>query len=327
MRVVGIVFLTILLWAGSIPALAQAVFGGGALSIGIREGEERIGIQNFVSEVRYTEDGKTPINQEAPYIQESNDERLALPNHVPGFPGKVWLLIKSSLVNAKEIKSIQLSFRRDNRPGSLVVVEGELCGNQADFWIDMSQFGAGSYPMEVKVIHMGGEVTYQVLFFILRKKKEVQDSAVYYFTVYNPERTYTPGEYELGKYLRGYEPGESGKAFRLNTGKDKPVTLTQPMQDRSSMPQPQMATVNLSVFSNKSHTQPCEGSFRLVSEDKSFRTELIAGTTIRFVVPMDKRYKVYTNQAGRWQPYRCPDWFSVSPKQPTEIIIEPREVR
>lgn len=320
-----------LLCAGIFPAHAQSVFGGGAVSVGIKENVIHAGVQNFVTEIHYSDNGELPMGS-APFIQESNDERPAVPNHVPGYNGKVWMLIKSSLVNAGEIKQIELTFKKDNCKDSLVVIQGDLSGNQADFWVDMSQFQGGAHPLEIKVTHMGGEVTYQILVFLFRSKKEVTDQGIVYLTVYDPERKYTPAEITLAKLLRAYEPGNGAKAYKLATGQDMPVIIAQPVMLQSNFANPgnqefANAIVNLSVFSNRSRTQLGDGSFKLVSEDKTIRTEWRAGSVIQFVVPIGKRYRVYAKQKGMWQPYRCPNWISVSSNQPTEIIIEPREVK
>ncbi len=289
MRKVLIVLLLAL--AGAFPAHAQ-IWGGGSLSIGIRENKDHAGLSNFVSEVYYSEDGSKPIGGTPCFAQESNDQRPALPNHVPGQQGKVWLLIKSSILNAGEIKDIELAFKGNNQGGH-IVVPGELSRSQVDFWIDMSQFQCGSYPMELKVTHMGGEVTYHVLFFLFRSQKEVADQTVMYLTVYDPERTYTPAEIQLAQYLRGYEPPNGAKAYKLNTGKDMPVLVQAPTQPTASTGTPgsyggpapmQTGTVTIDVFGDPMRVTRASGKFDLKNEQGQIIVGQI-GEHMTFTVP------------------------------------------
>ncbi len=312
-------------------AEAQAIFGGGAVSIGIREDEVHAGIQNFTSEVYVSDNDQRPVNMEPAYLQESNEERLALPNHIPKYPNeKVWFLIKSSLIGAQDIKSIELSFKTDNKASQPVVIQGELCGNQADFWIDMSQFKAGSYPMEVKVVHMGGQVTYQVLFFLIRSRKEVTDNRVYYLTVYNPERPYKPSEIELAPLMKGFEAGNSFDAFYQATNTTMTIVRAPSPTVASANALDQLndkATVRVNVFADRNRTMPGSGTFRLVAEDGSYQSEYQSGSTLQFVVPSGRRYQLRSKRGKQWKLYNATNPISVSAVQITEVIIQRRGSR
>lgn len=285
----GLVLIVAVLMA-ALPVQAQSVWGGGSLSIGIRENKDHAGLTNFVSEIYYSEDGSKPVGGTPCFVQEGNDQRPALPNHVPGHPGKIWLLIKSSVLNAGEIRSVELAFKGNNQGGH-IVVPGELSRSQVDFWVDMSQFQCGSYPMELKVTHMGGEVTYHVLVFLFRSQKEVTDQTVMHLTVYDPERAYSQAEIQLSRYLRGYEPPNAAKAYRLNTNQDMPV-IQAPVQTAlngasgggggSGPGEP--GTIVIDVYDDPMRVRRAIGRFDLKNEQGMIIAGQ-AGDRITFTVP------------------------------------------
>ncbi len=327
----GILVLVALLMV-VLPVQAQ-VWGGGAFSIGIRENADHAGLNNFAGEFYYTDDDTKPLDDAVPFaVLQGSEERPSFPNHFPGYEGKLWFLLKASILNAGEIKAVQLSFVDRKKQ---VIVDANLTDTQADFWMDMSRFKGGSYPMKLKVTHMGGEVTYHFLFFLFRSKKSVTDETVETLTIYEPDFAYRMAEVDGMRLIRGAEPISGAKAFSLNTGgKDMPVRLAPPRPKVASSssetpsnyggpPQAQWGTVVIDIYRDPMLVVRSTARFDLKSE----QGRVISGQTgdrITFTVPPGK-YTLIGQHGWEIRNYRGPITVTAGESQTVNVFKKEKE--
>lgn len=305
----------------SSPAYAQDPGWAISASVSARE-TVRHADQSYSVEYYYTEDGHVPNGSDTPFaLMEHNGIQATTPNHPPNCSiGKVWVLIKVLNLNVGEVKT---------QKTSCSAVELPFCSEKGGYLLDVSRLPAGNYPIGLSVVHNGGEVTFQVLIFLFRSQREVQDQTGFWLRVYDPDRRWKPQELSMFPYMPGAEPSTGLKPFAKATGRLPELKMVQapnqnpptPLQGEGSR------TVTIFVFENRMRTKNGSGSFSLHNVDGSLILPSQTGSRLVFNV-QPGQYRIFApdDQKGKWECFpSTPGHIYSVDKENIEINVSRRE--
>jgi hypothetical protein len=301
-----------------LPAYAQPQLSGLMLQTSARETVRHADTTEKLE--LYITDGEVPsAKTPCKYVSRSNTYEHGVLNHVPGYPNKkVWLLVKVVALNIGELKSDKTEM------GDIQLAYSPDLGG---YLLDMSLVPAGTRFIAYTVTHDGGEVTHQILLWLLRSKREVTDQAGLWINIYDPEVPYDQGDIKASPWLEGFVPTNGAAAYQAATNTTAPINRIAEVPEPTALviePVPEVVVAQATVQLNVRGRKSCGGTFQLVSEDQEYYSEIKTGNVVQFSVPANKKYVVLTSQAegNCWEVKNCPAAFVVSVTQKTDIVIE-----
>lgn len=290
---------------------AHAIIGGGSMQVGVRETVRNAGVDNWTIQMYYTPDGQQPGAGARPFaFIESNQLEPAVPG-VPfdpdlgrPLPGKFWALVKFKALNAGEIRKMESEAQAIALPFS------EALGG---YLIDLAQFKGEKIFVGVSVTHLGGEVTYQVVIFLFRSRREVTDQAGFWLGIYDPGRPMYEAEVKAFSIMRGFEAVNAAHAYAAAHNGERQMQF--PIARTA---QPGDASVVVSVWQDGNRLQPApDAVVQLLRPDNSPATDAmrVVNGRAEFKVPAGNYRLAVAGGGTPWAPQNPNHYIFTVPEQ------------